>query len=116
MRRENQSCGNEKCRTSATPLWRKGWTTKEGKSVMLCNACGLHYKKGHFCQFCHQIYKESESDDKENPWIGCERCKFIFKNKNILKVQDGFTNIVTKKNLNSKKERHTTAQNVEFYH
>jgi hypothetical protein len=79
MRRENQSCGNEKCRTSATPLWRKGWTTKEGKSVMLCNACGLHYKKGHFCQFCHQIYKESESDDKENPWIGCERCKFFFK-------------------------------------
>eukprot|EP01080_Neovahlkampfia_damariscottae_P005957 gene5957-9956_t len=92
MRRENQCCGNEKCKTSITPLWRKGWTNKEGKSVMLCNACGLHYKKGHFCQFCQQIYKESEADDKENPWIGCERCsRWVHKNCDVEKpeLKDG---------------------------
>jgi hypothetical protein len=67
-------CGNEKCKTTNTPLWRKGWVDPDGKSIMLCNACGLHWKKGHFCQVCKQIYKESEGDDMENPWIGCDRC------------------------------------------
>jgi hypothetical protein len=41
---------------------------------MLCNACGLHFKKGHFCSFCNQIYRESDADDITNPWIGCDRC------------------------------------------
>jgi hypothetical protein len=67
-------CGNSKCRTTITPLWRKGWVTKEGRAVMLCNACGLHFKKGHYCSFCNQIYRESDADDITNPWIGCDRC------------------------------------------
>ncbi|KAG2389576.1 hypothetical protein C9374_014136 [Naegleria lovaniensis] len=74
MRQYPLVCGNVKCKTNQTPLWRKGWTTKEGKPVMLCNACGLHYKKGHFCVYCNQIYKESDADDKEQPWIGCDSC------------------------------------------
>ncbi|KAL9645944.1 hypothetical protein ABK040_015109 [Willaertia magna] len=74
MRQYPLVCGNVKCKTSQTPLWRKGWTTKEGKTVMLCNACGLHYKKGHYCIYCNQIYKESDADDKEEPWIGCDNC------------------------------------------
>jgi hypothetical protein len=41
---------------------------------MLCNACGLHYKKGHSCIYCNQIYRESDADDNSNPWIGCDRC------------------------------------------
>lgn len=52
-------CGNFKCQTTNTPLWRKGWIDpRTGKAVMLCNACGLHFKKGHFCLFCNQIYRE----------------------------------------------------------
>jgi hypothetical protein len=67
-------CGNVKCKTAVTPLWRKGWVTPDGRSIMLCNACGLHYKKGHFCIYCNQIYRESDADDPVHPWIGCDRC------------------------------------------
>lgn len=74
MRQQPQCCGNSKCQTTQTPLWRKGWFSHEGKTVMLCNACGLHYKKGHYCMYCHQIYRESDADDYANPWIGCDRC------------------------------------------
>lgn len=74
MKKENQFCGNHQCKTNQTPLWRKGWKDQSGKSVMLCNACGLHWKKGHFCQFCKQIYKENDNDDVKNPWVGCDRC------------------------------------------
>jgi hypothetical protein len=81
--KKNTNCGNIKCQTNITPLWRKGWTNKDGKSVKvikklkkLCNACGLHYKKGHFCQYCNQVYKESENiNNPENPWIACKTCK-----------------------------------------
>lgn len=31
-------------------------------------------RKGHFCIYCNQIYKESDADDKEEPWIGCDSC------------------------------------------
>ncbi|KAL0481617.1 histone-lysine N-methyltransferase [Acrasis kona] len=74
MRQQPLCCGNYKCQTTQTPLWRKGWVSSEGKTIMLCNACGLHYKKGHFCMFCNQIYRESDADDHSNPWIGCDRC------------------------------------------
>jgi hypothetical protein len=74
MRQYALCCGNSKCQTSQTPLWRKGWVTPDGKTVMLCNACGLHYKKGHYCMYCNQIYRESDADDHSNPWIGCDRC------------------------------------------
>lgn len=69
------TCGNIKCKTINTPLWRKGWTDMATrKSVMLCNACGIHFKKGHYCLYCNQIYRESEGDDRTNPWIGCDKC------------------------------------------
>lgn len=74
MRQTTQCCGNSKCQTTQTPLWRKGWFSHDGKTVMLCNACGLHYKKGHYCMYCNQIYRESDADDSNNPWIGCDRC------------------------------------------
>jgi hypothetical protein len=74
MRQYPLTCGNVKCQTTQTPLWRKGWVTPEGKTIMLCNACGLHYKKGHSCSYCNQIYRESDADDNSNPWIGCDRC------------------------------------------
>lgn len=74
MRQYPLCCGNSKCQTSQTPLWRKGWVNSDGKTVMLCNACGLHYKKGHYCMYCNQIYRESDADDHSNPWIGCDRC------------------------------------------
>lgn len=74
MRQYPLCCGNSKCQTSQTPLWRKGWVNSDGKTIMLCNACGLHYKKGHFCMYCNQIYRESDADDHSNPWIGCDRC------------------------------------------
>lgn len=31
-------------------------------------------RKGHFCVYCNQIYKESDADEKEQPWIGCDSC------------------------------------------
>lgn len=74
MRQYPLCCGNSKCQTSQTPLWRKGWVNSDGKTIMLCNACGLHYKKGHYCMYCNQIYRESDADDHSNPWIGCDRC------------------------------------------
>lgn len=74
MRQYPLTCGNVKCQTSQTPLWRKGWVAPDGRTIMLCNACGLHYKKGHSCTYCNQIYRESDADDNSNPWIGCDRC------------------------------------------
>lgn len=81
MKTENQFCGNPLCKTTNTPLWRKGWTDPSGKSITLCNSCGLLYRKGHFCQGCLQIYRESDQDNPENPWIGCDRCsRWVHKN------------------------------------
>lgn len=89
MTKQQHVCGNIKCRTTVTPLWRKGWITEENKPVWLCNACGIHYRKGiihchlisnekiigHFCYYCYQVYRESDFDDDKNPWIGCDVCE-----------------------------------------
>lgn len=68
-------CENPECGTSKTPLWRKGWM-KDGRKVRLCNACGLHYRKGHYCSFCNQIYRANYEIDSKNPLLCCEICKF----------------------------------------
>ncbi|PRP84815.1 hypothetical protein PROFUN_07469 [Planoprotostelium fungivorum] len=34
------------CGTKSTPAWRNGGTTSEGKKRILCNACGLRYRRG----------------------------------------------------------------------
>lgn len=76
MSTKQRTCANVKCQTASSPLWRKGWALNDGtkKHAMLCNACGLHYKKGHFCLWCNQIYKEVDADDTNDPWVGCDRC------------------------------------------
>eukprot|EP00761_Pharyngomonas_kirbyi_P006016 gb/GECH01006022.1/.p1 GENE.gb/GECH01006022.1/~~gb/GECH01006022.1/.p1 ORF type:complete len:278 (+),score=54.87 gb/GECH01006022.1/:1-834(+) len=75
MKNNITHCANIKCQTTETPLWRKGWQLPSGKRVRLCNACGLHYKKNHYCPYCNQVYRESDADEVENPWIGCNTCQ-----------------------------------------
>lgn len=44
--------------------------------MRLCNACGLHFRKKHYCVYCFEIYKdvyELEIDTKK--WICCSHCK-----------------------------------------
>jgi len=84
-RSDVSECGNSQCRTSQTPLWRRGWTSSDGRPVMLCNACGLHFKKGHYCRLCKQIfpYKETlqrsdHGNEDTTEWQTCQRCsKFV---------------------------------------
>lgn len=71
-------CSNVRCGTSSSPLWRKGWTNQDGTVSMLCNACGLHFKKGHFCKFCKQIFKESELENPLDPMKCCSICQQWF--------------------------------------
>jgi hypothetical protein len=67
-------CGNVKCRTSTSPLWRKGWPTENG-NVILCNKCGLLYRKQHYCFYCYQIYRENEINASvHEKWLTCQRC------------------------------------------
>eukprot|EP01117_Protostelium_nocturnum_P007154 TRINITY_DN256_c0_g1_i1.p1 TRINITY_DN256_c0_g1~~TRINITY_DN256_c0_g1_i1.p1 ORF type:complete len:221 (+),score=61.60 TRINITY_DN256_c0_g1_i1:466-1128(+) len=69
----------ENCKTEETPQWRKGWHNPMlGRSVLLCNACGLKYHKNQFCSFCHFIYgKEQEKligTDHYDEWLSCRSC------------------------------------------
>jgi hypothetical protein len=68
-------CENSKCSTTQTPLWRKGWMSTRGRRVSLCNACGLHYRKGHFCKYCNEIYRDVHELEGSEPWICCQRCE-----------------------------------------
>lgn len=71
---KSKVCANVLCQTSSTPLWRKGWIGSDGKAVRLCNACGIHFKKHHYCPLCFQIYKGTDICDASDPWIGCLKC------------------------------------------
>lgn len=72
-------CENAKCGTDKTPLWRKGWYSTSGNRVRLCNACGLHYRKGHYCKYCNEIYRDMYELEGPEQWMCCERCKiYIF--------------------------------------
>jgi len=77
------------CKTTVTPLWRKGWTlNSNSKPVSLCNACGIRYSKNQFCPYCYYIYNKLEepynADDRRPDllapnrsiptWIRCEQC------------------------------------------
>jgi len=77
------------CKTTSTPLWRKGWTiSANSKPVSLCNACGIRYSKNQFCPYCYYIYNKLEEPynaDERRPdllapnrtiptWIRCEQC------------------------------------------
>jgi hypothetical protein len=69
-------CENPRCATEKTPLWRKGWHNSEtGRKVRLCNACGLHFRKGHFCRYCNQIYKDNSELDMSEGWLNCQLCE-----------------------------------------
>jgi hypothetical protein len=75
------------CKTTVTPLWRKGWSLNS-KPVSLCNACGIRYSKNQFCPHCYYIYNKLEEPynaDERRPdllapnrsiptWIRCEQC------------------------------------------
>ena len=41
----------------------------------MCNACGLHYRKGHFCKFCNEIYRDVNELVSTEPWILCCACE-----------------------------------------
>ncbi|KAG2387717.1 hypothetical protein C9374_001311 [Naegleria lovaniensis] len=77
-----KQCANYKCGTTKTPLWRKGWTVEEPsskngykpKTVFLCNKCGLHYRKGHYCKECLEIFKESDMRNEKQFWLICSHC------------------------------------------
>lgn len=45
------------CGTRATPQWRSGWWDEMlCRSVKFCNACGIKYSRGEFCEFCGKVY------------------------------------------------------------
>lgn len=69
-------CNNIRCGTTVSPLWRKGWDREDGTNARLCNACGLHWRKGHFCPYpwCMAIYKEHETEHFDDDWIRCAGC------------------------------------------
>ncbi|EFC44516.1 predicted protein [Naegleria gruberi] len=77
-----KQCANFKCGTTKTPLWRKGWCIEEAspknnfkaKTVFLCNKCGLHYRKGHYCKECLEIFKESDMRNEKQFWLICTNC------------------------------------------
>lgn len=77
-----KQCANYKCGTTKTPLWRKGWCVEEAssknnfkpKTVFLCNKCGLHYRKGHYCKECLEIFKESDMRNEKQFWLICNNC------------------------------------------
>ena len=69
-----KECAN--CNKKITPLWRCG---KFGnKNVILCNACGLNYSKGQFCDFCHTIYKLKDVENNSY-WMFIENKKYVHK-------------------------------------
>ncbi len=62
------------CTTTKTPLWRKGWWDEEcGMHVLLCNACGMKYSKGQFCQICHTLVYGRQVAES-TPLARCEEC------------------------------------------
>ncbi|PRP73172.1 hypothetical protein PROFUN_03486 [Planoprotostelium fungivorum] len=66
----------ENCQACETPQWRKGWYSEMlGRSVLLCNACGLKYHKNQYCYHCHFIYgKEQEKliGLEQDDWVSCK--------------------------------------------
>lgn len=40
----------------------------------MCNKCGLHYRKGHYCKECLEIFKESDMRNEKQFWLICSHC------------------------------------------
>ncbi|CAM6104771.1 unnamed protein product [Calypogeia fissa] len=59
-------CMNVKCGTSSSNNWKPGWVVRSGRSCELCEACGLVFEQGRFCETYH-------SDDAG--WRTCNTCK-----------------------------------------
>jgi hypothetical protein len=66
-------------------MWRKGWyegnkeEEESEKRVCLCNACGLLWKRGWFCEHCLTVYRKDGKDQRQKepsrcPWISCDYC------------------------------------------
>jgi len=71
------------CHTITSTLWRN--CEIRGKSLHLCNACGLRYKKGKFCPLCCYVYYDTEPNSRD--WERCTKCnhwshKFCLQNDN----------------------------------
>lgn len=67
-------CAN--CGTPSTPLWRKGWEDNVlGRSLSLCNACGLKYAKNQYCPYCMFVYKLNvDVHSHRAEWVACSTC------------------------------------------
>jgi len=64
----------ENCGLTDTPQWRKGWYSDVlGRSVLLCNKCGLKYHKNQYCPYCHFVYGK-ELDRSSQEWLSCKQC------------------------------------------
>lgn len=75
---ETHTC--ESCGTHETPQWRKGWVSDVlGRSVLLCNACGIKYHKNQFCTYCREIYGKDVREGTE--WVGCQSCEKLMHRK-----------------------------------
>jgi len=65
----------ENCETTITPQWRKGWYSSIlGRTVVLCNKCGLKYNKNQFCGYCMYIYYKEEDKKASGKWYVCSSC------------------------------------------
>lgn len=79
---QERACENPKCGMTKTSTWRKGWfvrdkATGQRRRCTLCNKCGLHYRKGHFCKYCWTLYR-SRSEMEREGWTTCELCQTVF--------------------------------------
>lgn len=46
---------------------------QSGNPVMLCNACGILFKRGWHCTLCSCVYRKTQEPDNEC-WIPCDYC------------------------------------------
>lgn len=53
-------------------MWRKGWQGNDGKTVELCNACGILFKRGWICLECYEVYRKEV--DVHQDWLSCDYC------------------------------------------
>lgn len=79
-------CAN--CYCLKTPQWRVGFAveiehwynhkkTKESIQTCLCNACGLKFVNGKYCQICYKIYGTNLVKANPDLYVECSVCKHI---------------------------------------
>ncbi|XP_010553150.1 PREDICTED: B3 domain-containing transcription repressor VAL2 [Tarenaya hassleriana] len=63
---ESKVCMNAQCGAASTSgEWRRGWSTRSGELVLLCDKCGSAYEQSIFCDVFHT---------NESGWRGCSSC------------------------------------------